>query len=104
MTPGTRKKVATIWDMLVEIAQHSGGPITYTQIANKVGGLPRGVGRLLGPIQDFCLANSAPPLTSLVVRKNGKNPGDGYIPRGDLFASQENARNFNWAKFQNPFG
>ena len=67
-----------IWPMLTERASHK-KTITYGEIAPHVGTVPLGVGKALGPIQDYCLEMNIPPLTSIVIRQDVKIPGDGFI-------------------------
>lgn len=94
-----------IWPLLVSsAARHS--TVTYAQIAPIIPTNPLSVGKALGPIQDYCLDNRLPPLTSIVVQKATGIPGEGFIAWDvdDLTSAHASVFNFNWALVANPYG
>lgn len=93
-----------VWPLLVDAAKRR-GTLTYTYIAPKIDTNPLSVGRALGPIQDFCLANRLPPLTAIVVGKTSQVPGSGFIAWDvdDLDAAHSSVWDFNWRSQSNPY-
>jgi len=94
-----------IWPVLVNAAAQC-STITYEQVAPFIPTNPLSVGRALGPIQDYCLVNRLPPLTSIVVRKTTGLPGNGFIAWDvdDLGSALTCVFGFNWKSIQNPYG
>lgn len=94
-----------VWPVLASAAARR-STITYEQVAPVIPTNPLSVGRALGPIQDYCLANRLPPLTSIVVRKTTGVPGDGFIAWDvdDLMSAHATVFGFNWTLVQNPYG
>lgn len=65
-------------------------------------GVPqRGLGHLLGPIQAYCIAKKLPPLTSIVVGKEGL-PGTGFIGAADVVSAQQKVFKHPWNKYACP--
>jgi hypothetical protein len=66
---------ATIPDYSVD-----GCTITYESLrrAAGIGGIARGVGVHLRKVREWCSHNGFPPLDSFVVRKQERDPGDGF--------------------------
>jgi hypothetical protein len=54
--------------------------ITYGDLCERAGypDLPRGVGRHLQEVAEWCQANNWPPLNSLAVNRDTRMPGDSY--------------------------
>lgn len=93
-----------IWPVLANTAQ-KGSTITYEEVAPHIPTNPLSVGRALGPIQDYCLDNRLPPLTSIVVSKQKAIPGDGFVAwdTDDLQSAHAEVFGFNWNLVPNPF-
>jgi putative restriction endonuclease len=60
---------------------------------------------VLGPIQDYCLAERLPPLTIVVINQRGR-PGSGFIALDpDRFdEGREEVYSYDWNTHPNPFG
>lgn len=87
-----------MWDYLLQIADRKEIE-TYSDVAKNLNlGNPQIVGKILWPIQDYCLENQIPALTSIIVSKVTWYPWDGFIERGwkDLSQMQEDVFNYNW--------
>lgn len=63
------------------------------------------MGRVLEPIQQYCLDERLPPLTSLVVSKDRGKPGKGFIAwdARDPDGARELVYGFDWGTLRNPF-
>jgi hypothetical protein len=89
------ERAAQIWAVLA-LAAKNRQILTYDLLA-KLTGVPRqGLGRLLEPIQSYCLLNELPPLTILVVRQDSGLPGQGFIAAEDIPRTQQEVFNFDW--------
>ncbi len=95
-------RLAATWGILVEAAT-SRRKLTYGEIARRVGGIARGVGYMLHPMQRYCAQNGLPPLTSLVVRKSDGRPSTGFDRGGDPAVHQRSVWEFDWTKVTNPY-
>ena len=73
-----RKRARKVWPRLVQIAQ-SRGFITYAEIAAFIGLHHRSARWFLGVIQRECRRRGLPPLQALVVNKQTRRPGSGYV-------------------------
>ena len=94
-----------VWTFLISAAQqHS--IVTYERVAPVIPTNPLSVRKALGPIQDYCLGNHLPPLTAIVVNKNTRVPGEGFIAwsTDDLALAHKSVFEFNWSKVLNPYG
>ena len=93
-----------LWPLLTKAAAQR-QTVTYSDLAPAISTNPLSVGYALGPIQDHCLRESLPPLTSLVVHKEDQLPGSGFIAGrpGELAADQEHVFAFDWTGVPNPF-
>lgn len=92
------------WPVLCEIAKKR-EVITYENLAHRLGyeQAATTMKNALGPIQNLCIARGYPALTSLVVNKNSKKPGDGFIRRDDtVTAGQHRAWEFDWGAVPAP--
>ncbi len=84
-----------VWSLLVFCA-HRREVVTYGLLA-RLTGLPRnGLGKVLEPIQSFCILKQLPPLTSLVVEEGTGRPGDGFVASRDLAGAQSDTYAFPW--------
>ena len=66
------------------------------------------IGSLLSPIQDHCLENDKPPLTALIINKQKKLPGIGFIAadvsiRQQFEQLKQRIFNYNWDLEDSPF-
>ncbi|MCB1033130.1 MAG: hypothetical protein KDD47_04775 [Acidobacteria bacterium] len=73
----TEERAAQIWPVLA-LAARNRQILTYEMVGQMIGVPARGLGKLLEPIQSYCLVNKLPPLTILVVRKRAGLPGSGF--------------------------
>jgi hypothetical protein len=70
---------------------------TYGNIGELIGVPAIAVGQFLNPIYGFCEQNELPRLTTLVVRQNTGEPGDGYPgPRNTISADREQVYQYDW--------
>ena len=95
-----RLRVAKLWDLLVEHARQ-GSPLTYGNAAVRIGGIARGIGALLQPIQRYCLDHNLPNLSVLVVKSDTRKQGSGF--EGDPIAEMRRVRGYAWTDNDNPF-
>lgn len=91
------------WPILVERAG-LGTTITYGELGKAIGIHHRAVRYVLGVIQDYCLSEKLPPLTILVVNKDGVL-GVGFIAWDvdDPDSGRKLVCGFNWSQLSNPF-
>lgn len=101
--PNHELRAFLAWDVLIERAKEERS-ITYKELADKVGVHHRVCRYFLEYIQNYCLEEELPPLTSIVVNKGGK-VGQGFIAWdvNDLAAGQKKVYNFKWSSYSNPF-
>jgi hypothetical protein len=62
------ERAAEIWSVLVWAATNR-QELTYDIVGRLIGVPRQGLGRLLEPIQSYCLVRQLPPLTLLVVSR-----------------------------------
>jgi hypothetical protein len=98
----TDKRVAAVWELLVEAAQRREA-LTYGQVADKVGGIAQGVSPMLKIIEQYCQMFDLPLLSALVVRRDGKAPGSGFAPGTDYKQEQQRCFEHDWKRVENPF-
>lgn len=79
--------------------------LTYEELAKALGTHPRAVRSVLGLIQDYCMDNSLPPLTILVVNKHTNLPGEGFTAwsHDNLPEGHDQVRSRDWTNDPNPF-
>ena len=102
MSTADRAELGATWGILVEAAR-ARRKLTYGEVARTIGGIARGVGALLRPLEGYCASNGLPPLTSLVVRKSDGVPSTGFGVGGDPAAHQRHVWDFDWNKVANPY-
>lgn len=89
------QRAAQIWAVLAWAARNR-QILTY-EIVGRLTGMPRqGLGRMLEPIQSYCLLNQLEPLTILVVSEHTGLPGDGFVAAQDIPAVQQRVFAFDW--------
>lgn len=91
------------WPVLTERAGQR-STITYGELGEALHIHHRPVRLVLGIIQDLCIREHLPPLTILVVKKDGKRPGAGFIAwdPGRLDEGYEEVYQFPWGARANP--
>lgn len=92
------------WPILVSHARRK-RKTTYGELASSLGYTNARLARFaLWPLQDYCLEKDLPPLTSLVINKNTRRPGVGFIAwGGDIAEAHERVFSFPWKRIPRPF-
>ncbi len=85
---------------MVEKAQER-RTVTYGDAAAKVGGIARGLGATLRPIQAYCKANRLPNLSVLVVKADSGKQGSGFTD--DPKREKMLVFGHDWRTVANPF-
>ena len=94
------------WDILCEKAKHK-KIVSYKKLTERIGLnlYIRQIGRVLDPIQIFCVEEKLPPLTIIAIGTYSGKPGAGFTAWEDN--SFEYLKNkvfyFNWDNIKNPF-
>ena len=89
------ERAVQIWSLLIFSARNR--QILSYDLLSKLIGVPRpGLGQLLEPIQSYCILNSLPALTSLVVSEITGLPGEGFIGAQDVSKAQAKVFNYEW--------
>ena len=89
------ERAAQVWSVLA-LAARNRQVLTY-DIVSKLIGVPRqGLGKLLEPVQSYCLLEKLPPLTILVVREDSGLPGAGFIAAQDIPKTQIEVFGYDW--------
>jgi putative restriction endonuclease len=98
----TRAYIA--WNELADFARGR-QTVTYELLGKLIGIHHRAVKFALALIQDYCLDNRLPPLSILVVNKNTKLPGQGFIAwnADNIAEGLEQVWAFDWTTHGNPF-
>ncbi len=98
------ERAAQLWSLLA-LAARNQQILSYHMIERLTGIPSRAVGRLLAPIQAFCKKNKLPPLTSIVIGKEGGVPGKGFTGGQieKLFEDQSRVFVFDWFNQKVPF-
>ncbi|MDF2557980.1 MAG: endonuclease [Bacillales bacterium] len=101
--PNHERRAFIAWDVLIKQVKKS-KTITYKELADQVGVHWRACRFFLDFIQNYCIEEGVPPLTSIVVNAKGK-VGKGFIAYdvNSLAECQEKVFNFNWLIYINPF-
>ena len=95
------QRAAQIWPILTLCATRRQS-LTYDQLARLIGVLRPGLGQLLEPMQSYCILNSLPPLTVLVVSNIDGVPGPGFIAAEHVPSAQAQVYSFDWLSRQPP--
>lgn len=74
-----RARARAAWPMLARRANRGENPFTYGELCQSLGLHHRAAQWFLGVIQRFCRINRLPPLQALVVNKQTRIPGSGYV-------------------------
>lgn len=91
------ERASQIWTAL-GLAAINRQVLTYPLLSRLVGVPQAALGKLLEPIQSYCLLNKLPPLTILVVSSKSGLPGSGFIAAADIPRNQQLVFSFNWLK------
>ena len=84
------------WKILKEVANKR-VTITYSELSDRVDYPVRSISKVLEVLQNHCLENALPPITSTVINKKTDTPGKGYIIRyGSIEVDQKVNSSFNW--------
>jgi hypothetical protein len=95
-----RQPVSLLWHLLIERAELK-QMITYGEAAVKVGGIARGMGAFLRPIQTYCRDVGLPNLSVLVVRAADRKQSAGFV--GDPEREKQRVFAYDWSKVPDPF-
>jgi putative restriction endonuclease len=93
-----------VWSLLTKsAAKHR--ILSYADVAPAISTNPLSVRLALAPIQDHCLENGLPPLTSIVVSQSTSLPGEGFIAWDvdDLASAHATVFAFDWSPILNPY-
>lgn len=86
-----------VWSLLT-LSAIKRQTLTY-QLLSQLVGVPRhDLGRLLEPIQSYCILENLPPLTSLVVGSRTGMPGEGFIAATNLPQAQADTFAHDWCR------
>lgn len=97
---GNMKRVETaiaVWSLLT-LSAVKRQTLTYDLLSTLIGVPRNGLGRLLEPIQSYCILSNLPPLTSLVVGAQTGLPGDGFIAAVSVPQAQAETFAHDWLK------
>lgn len=90
-----QERAAQIWAVLA-LAAHNRQVLTYPILSRLIGVPQSALGKLLEPVQSYCLVESLPLLTILVVSSRTGLPGTGFIAANDIPRAQHEVFSFNW--------
>jgi len=89
------ERAAQIWSIL-GLAASNRQILTYGIVGKLMGVPQQGLGRMLEPVQSYCILNRLPPLTILVVSETTGKPGAGFVAAEDIPKTQLDVFNFDW--------
>jgi hypothetical protein len=89
------ERAAQIWSMLAWAAINR-QELTYDIVGRLIGVPRRGLGRLLEPIQSYCLVRQLPPLTLLVVSEVNGQPSSGFTATQQIPEERQRVYGFDW--------
>ncbi|MCU1716439.1 hypothetical protein [Pseudomonas sp. 5P_3.1_Bac2] len=97
------ERASQIWAVLA-LAAKGRQSLTYGILSKLIGVPAAGMGKLLEPIQSYCLIEKLPPLTILVVQQDSGLPGTGFTgAKATEFAKdQMRVFAFDWIDHGNP--
>ncbi|MEC5425232.1 HNH endonuclease [Virgibacillus sp. C22-A2] len=101
--PNHEMRAFEAWNLLVKQANKE-STITYKELGKELDIHPRVSRYFLDYIQNYCIEQKIPPITSIVVDQKGK-VGQGFIAwdADNLPEGQQLVFNFNWDHYPNPF-
>ena len=97
------ERASQIWGILA-LAAKNRQSLTYDMLSKLIGVPAAGLGKLLEPIQSYCLIESLPPLTILVVQQESGLPGSGFTgaKATEYAKDQMKVFKFDWIEYGNP--
>ncbi len=97
------ERASQIWAVLA-LAAKGRQSLTYGILSRLVGVPAAGLGKLLEPIQSYCLIEKLPPLTILVVQQESGLPGSGFTGAKATEYAKDQMRvfAFDWIEHGNP--
>lgn len=95
------ERAAQIWPIL-SLAAWNRQVLTYDLVGKLIGVPRQGLGRLLEPIQSYCLVKGLPPLTILVVSEETGIPGTGFVAAADIPRTQVKVFSHDWLSHDVP--
>jgi hypothetical protein len=95
------ERAQQLWSVLV-LAARNRQVLTYGIIQQATGLVRPSIGKMLEPIQAYCLKKERPPLTILVVKDESGIPGDGFIAAKDIPRAQQEVFAFDWLEYGCP--
>lgn len=95
------QRAQQLWSVLV-LAAKNRQILTYDLVGKACGVPAAALGDYLKPIQQYCIENRLPPLTSLVVSKQSGMPGSGFSSDGNVPLAQNEVFNWDWLSRQAP--
>ncbi len=95
MSMKLEERAQQVWPILTQAARNR-QLLTYTQVAERIGMAPQGMGQILARIMWYCDQNGLPPLTVLVVQRETGKPGPGLTTTGDVDRDREAVFERNW--------
>jgi hypothetical protein len=85
----------TVWALLT-LSATKRQTLTYRLLARLLEAPRSDLGRLLEPVQSYCILANLPPLTSLVVNSRTGVPNDGFIAAANLPQAQAETFAHDW--------
>jgi len=97
------QRASQIWSVLSWAAKNR-QTLTYSHLSKLIGVPTAGLGQLLEPIQSYCLRQTIPPLTILVVQQESGHPGVGFTGANvDEYArAYMGVYRYDWLEHGNP--
>lgn len=90
-----------LWSILALAATHR-QILTYNMVARLTGLVLPSIGDFLCPIQQYCIEQQLPHLTSIVVSEDSGLPGPGFIAAIDVPAAQMRVFQHPWVEERAP--
>ena len=95
------ERAAQIWSVLAWAATNR-QELTYDIMGRLIGVPARGLGRLLEPIQSYCMVRQLPPLTLLVVSEVSGQPSPGFTATQHVPRERQRVFAFDWLSHATP--
>ena len=97
------QRASQIWAVLAWAAKNRQS-LTYGHLSKLIGVPTAGLGKLLEPIQSYCLLEKLPPLTILVVQQESGIPGSGFTGTNatEYAKAYMKVYEFAWLEHGNP--
>jgi hypothetical protein len=95
------ERALQLWSLLV-LAAKNRQILTYDIVAKATGMMTLGIGNMLRPIQQYCIENDLPPLTSIIVNGSTGLPGTGFIAAENVPKAQLETFEHDWTEHKVP--